>query len=58
MAHAGGAQELLNSNKSLVRIAQEIGYDTEASFTRAFKRSMGMPPVTWRRRQACQTNRL
>jgi AraC-like DNA-binding protein len=52
------AQELLNSNKSLVRIAQEIGYDTEASFTRAFKRSMGMPPVTWRRRQSSQTNRI
>lgn len=43
------AQELLDSRKSISRIAQEIGYDTEASFTRAFKRQMGAPPATWRR---------
>lgn len=44
------ARELLNSGKSIPRIAQDIGYETEASFTRAFKRWMGAPPATWRRR--------
>jgi AraC-like DNA-binding protein len=44
------AQELLGSCKSIAAIAQDIGYDTEASFTRAFKRWMGVPPATWRRR--------
>jgi AraC-like DNA-binding protein len=44
------AQELVNSNKSIPQIAQQIGYDTEASFARAFKRCMGVPPATWRRR--------
>jgi AraC-like DNA-binding protein len=43
------AQELINSSKSIPQIAQDIGYDNEASFTRAFKRCMGAPPATWRR---------
>ena len=43
-------QELLNTSKSIPRIAQAIGYETEASFARAFKRRMGVPPATWRRR--------
>jgi AraC-like DNA-binding protein len=45
------AQELLNSNRSISRIAQKTGYDTDASFTRAFKRLMGMPPGVWRRQR-------
>lgn len=44
------AQELLNSSKSIPRIAQDIGYESEASFARAFKRRMGVPPAAWRRR--------
>jgi AraC-like DNA-binding protein len=44
------AQELINSNKSIPQIAQEVGYESEASFTRAFKRVMEAPPATWRRR--------
>jgi AraC-like DNA-binding protein len=45
------AQELLNSGKSIPQIADEIGYESEASLTRAFKRLMGVPPATWRRQQ-------
>jgi len=45
------AQELINSNRSIARIAQGIGYETEASFSRAFKRLMSMPPATWRRQR-------
>ena len=37
---------------SIARIATDIGYDTEASFSRAFKRSFGAPPGTWRRAHA------
>jgi len=33
-----------------VRIAQEVGYDSEAAFNRAFKREYGVPPALWRRR--------
>jgi AraC-like DNA-binding protein len=43
------AHELLNSGKSILQVAQEVGYDSEASFTRAFKRVMDTPPATWRR---------
>jgi len=43
------AHELLNSGKSILQVAQEVGYDSEASFTRAFKRLMDAPPATWRR---------
>lgn len=45
------AHELINSHKSILQIAHEVGYDSEASFTRAFSRSMGTPPATWRRQR-------
>jgi len=45
------AQELINSGKSIPQIADEVGYESEASLTRAFKRAMGVPPATWRRQQ-------
>jgi AraC-like DNA-binding protein len=31
-------------------VAEEVGYDSEAAFSRAFKREFGMPPAAWRRR--------
>lgn len=43
------AHELVNSHKSILQVAQEVGYESEASFTRAFKRLMSAPPATWRR---------
>lgn len=46
------AHELVNSNKSIAQIAQEVGYESEASFTRAFKRVMDAPPATWRRQRS------
>jgi AraC-like DNA-binding protein len=33
-------------------IAHEIGYDSEAAFSRAFSKRYGMPPSRWRRRAA------
>lgn len=35
------------------RIAEEVGYESETAFNRAFKREYGMPPTRWRR-QALQ----
>jgi AraC-like DNA-binding protein len=32
-------------------IALEVGYDSEAAFSRAFKRLTGVPPAAWRRSQ-------
>jgi AraC-like DNA-binding protein len=46
-----GARLLREGRLSVVSIAQEVGYDSEAAFSRAFKRATGLPPATWRRAQ-------
>ena len=43
------AQELLGGNKSLAVIAEQVGYESEAAFNRAFKREFGTPPAYWRK---------
>lgn len=42
------AARLMDSDDALAEIAAEVGYDSEASFNRAFKRHTGSPPATWR----------
>ncbi len=45
------ASELLSrSNANIATIAAKIGYESEAAFSRAFKKIMEVPPSTWRRR--------
>jgi AraC family transcriptional regulator, alkane utilization regulator len=39
---------LRDSNLSLAEIAARVGYESEASFNRAFSRLVGAPPGTWR----------
>jgi transcriptional regulator GlxA family with amidase domain len=46
------AHQLRNSDTPLARIAEQVGYESEAAFNRAFKRSFGAPPATWRRNTA------
>jgi len=43
------AQELRAGAEPIARIAQRSGYETDAAFSRAFKREFGMPPAAWRR---------
>jgi len=43
------AQQLVLGNRPLVQIAEEVGYESEAAFNRAFKREFGVPPATWRK---------
>jgi len=43
---------LAESARSIARIASEVGYDSSAAFSRAFKREVGSPPARYRRRQA------
>jgi transcriptional regulator GlxA family with amidase domain len=42
-------QKLRNTNASLAQVAQIVGYDSEAAFSRAFKKAFGAAPATWRR---------
>jgi AraC-like DNA-binding protein len=46
------ANLLCGSNAPLAQIAEDIGYQTDTAFIRAFRREYGMPPAAWRRRQA------
>jgi AraC-like DNA-binding protein len=40
---------LSQGNAPLGRIAEEIGYQTDTAFSRAFRREFGVPPARWRR---------
>ncbi len=43
------ASELLSAgNSNIANIAAEIGYESEAAFSRAFKNMIGVPPSAWR----------
>ena len=46
-----GARLLREGQATVATIAQEVGYDSEAAFARAFKRLVGQPPAAWRRAQ-------
>jgi AraC-like DNA-binding protein len=43
------AQKLRGSSASLAQVAEVVGYDSEAAFSRAFKKAFGSSPATWRR---------
>jgi AraC-like DNA-binding protein len=46
------AANLLRESRSpVLSVALDVGYESEAAFTRAFKRLVGTPPATWRRMQ-------
>lgn len=45
------ANLLSGSNAPLSRIAEDVGYQTDTAFIRAFRREFGSPPATWRRNQ-------
>ncbi|HVI59857.1 MAG TPA: AraC family transcriptional regulator [Luteimonas sp.] len=44
-----GARRLLATNGKVLQIAGEIGYASEAAFSRAFRREFGVPPGRYRR---------
>jgi AraC-like DNA-binding protein len=46
------AQRLRSSHEPVAKIGFETGYDSEAAFSRAFKREFGVAPATWRARSA------
>jgi pimeloyl-ACP methyl ester carboxylesterase/AraC-like DNA-binding protein len=44
------ANLLRDGKQNSANIAYAVGFNSEAAFTRAFKREYGEPPATWRRR--------
>jgi AraC-like DNA-binding protein len=46
------ANLLRQSHAPIAAIALDVGYESEAAFTRAFKRQVGAPPGAWRRTQS------
>jgi AraC-like DNA-binding protein len=42
------SQLLLSGHASVAGIARQVGYESEAAFSRAFKKLVGQPPATWR----------
>ena len=43
------ARALVDGAEPVIRVAERVGYESEAAFNRAFKREFGMPPAAWRR---------
>lgn len=44
-------ERLRNTSASLAQVADMVGYESEAAFSRAFKKAVGTAPATWRRSQ-------
>jgi AraC-like DNA-binding protein len=45
-----GAEELRSTAKSITEVALDVGYNSEAAFNRAFKRTYHAPPAQFRQR--------
>jgi AraC-like DNA-binding protein len=43
---------LAGGSASVAQVADEVGYASEAAFSRAFKKIVGVPPAAWRRTRA------
>ena len=44
------ASRLLLDGGQVAQVAGEVGYESEAAFSRAFKKIVGQSPATWRNR--------
>jgi AraC-like DNA-binding protein len=51
------AARLIERGVSLADACVEVGYESEASFNRAFKKFVGVPPGAWRKRHQPLTGR-
>jgi AraC-like DNA-binding protein len=44
-----GARLLVTTDRKVLQVASDVGYESEAAFNRAFKRAFGTPPARYRR---------
>jgi AraC-like DNA-binding protein len=45
------ARRFRSSDDSVLEVALAVGYESEAAFSRAFKREVGLPPARYRRQE-------
>ena len=45
------ARRLMGSTDGVAAIAEQVGYESEAAFSRTFKKVVGSPPSLWRKRR-------
>src|SRR5882672_390723 len=45
------ANLLSRGNTPVARVAEDVGYQTDTAFSRAFRKEFGAPPAAWRRSQ-------
>ena len=50
------ARQLAGSNAPISRVADQVGYASEAAFSQAFKREYGQSPSAWRQMQATRAS--
>jgi len=48
------ARQLASSTSPVSRIADQVGYSSEAAFSQAFKREYGLSPSVWRSKHQAQ----
>lgn len=53
-----GSRLLRDTRHNVARIAQDVGYESEAAFARAFKRLVGTSPAAWRKAQLADDHGL
>jgi AraC-like DNA-binding protein len=44
------AKQMLREGRNIGQVSAQVGYESEAAFNRAFKRTTGSPPANWRRK--------
>jgi AraC-like DNA-binding protein len=52
------ARRLQTTRHTIVRVASDIGYESEAAFNRAFRREFGLPPARYRKKILAREIRL
>ena len=52
------ARMLADGSAKVAAVARDVGYRSEASFSRAFKRSVGISPAQWRRDATATTRQV
>jgi AraC-like DNA-binding protein/mannose-6-phosphate isomerase-like protein (cupin superfamily) len=51
------ARLLADRSMTVAAVAHSVGYESEAAFSRAFKKTSGVPPASWRRGGAASASR-